>query len=202
MKTQRPYPPDVEGFAPACEVRDWLRTAILDESGPLFNPDHLHLQDATLEVLWAAMPCRRQGNEVIGMLEIPNVQGHQWLKARMEHQLTHWFGEVPRFLMTLSALWCAEADDASFCALVEHELYHGGHARDEFGMPKYRRDGMPVFCIQGHDVEEHVGVIRRYGFTDTGGKVRELVEAANRPPLISPARVAFACGTCERLPAR
>ncbi|WP_267902481.1 putative metallopeptidase [Sinorhizobium meliloti] len=41
----------------------------------------------------------------------------------------------------------------------------------------------PVFTVRGHDVEEFVGVVRRYG-ADAAG-VRAIVDAANRPPEIA-----------------
>ena len=47
--------------------------------------------------------------------------------------------------------------------------------------------------MQGHDVEEFVGVVRRYGMSED---VRKLVNAANKNPEISKLDVAHACGTC------
>ncbi|WP_410176759.1 putative metallopeptidase [Sinorhizobium medicae] len=55
--------------------------------------------------------------------------------------------------------------------------------------------GRPVFTIRGHDVEDFVGVVRRYG-ADAAG-VRAIVDAANRPPEIARAQIAHACGTCQ-----
>jgi hypothetical protein len=40
----------------------------------------------------------------------------------------------------------ASRDDATFCALVEHELSHCGQERDEFGMPRFKKStGLPAF---------------------------------------------------------
>lgn len=88
----------------------------------------------------------------------------------------------------------AQAGDAEFCALVEHELYHCGQERDAFGAPKFRQSGLPAFTMRGHDVEEFVGVVRRYGADASG--VRDLVEAASHEPTIARASIAQACGTC------
>jgi hypothetical protein len=79
-------------------------------------------------------------------------------------------------------------------ALVEHELYHAGHARDEYGLPKFRRDGSPAFRLRGHDVEEFVGVVRRYGAEAAG--VSALVDAAAGRPEVAAAHIAEACGNC------
>nr|WP_271894430.1 putative metallopeptidase [Phyllobacterium sp. IY22] len=47
---------------------------------------------------------------------------------------------------------------------MEHELYHAGQDRDSFGAPKFRKStGLPVFILRGHDIEEFIGVVRRYG---------------------------------------
>ena len=88
-----------------------------------------------------------------------------------------------------------------FCALVEHELFHIGHATDEFDTPKFSRDtGLPVLCMKGHDVSEFIGVVRRYG-APKGSAIEEMVKAANTKPEIAPADIGKACGTCLRLAA-
>jgi hypothetical protein len=106
-----------------------------------------------------------------------------------------WFGEVPTFLLTFDAEYAATCSDPEFMALVEHELYHAGQERDGFGAPKFRKDGKPAFAIRGHDVEEFIGVVRRYG-TDAAG-VRAMVDAASAGPEIARAHIAQACGTCQ-----
>ncbi|MQV46648.1 putative metallopeptidase [Sinorhizobium medicae] len=107
-----------------------------------------------------------------------------------------WFGFVPDFIITLDAEYCRACGDAEFMALVEHELYHSAQETDAFGAPKFSPStGLPVFTIRGHDVEEFVGVVRRYG-ADAAG-VRAIVDAANRPPEIARAQIAHACGTCQ-----
>jgi hypothetical protein len=96
----------------------------------------------------------------------------------------------------LDARYCREADDAAFCALVEHECYHIGHKHDAFGDPEFTEEGMPKLRIRGHDVEEFVGVVRRYGVGDPEGTVAQLVSAANRKPEVSHLHISQACGTC------
>lgn len=118
----------------------------------------------------------------------------RWAKARAEQQVREWFGFIPDFILTFSAPYATHASDAEFCALVEHELYHCGQERDEWDAPKFRKSGLPAFTMRGHDVEEFVGVVRRYGADASG--VRDLVEAASHEPLIARASIAQACGTC------
>jgi Putative phage metallopeptidase len=90
-------------------------------------------------------------------------------KARAELQVTEWFGEIPDFILTFGASYASICSDAQWCALCEHELSRCGVERDAFGAPKFRKStGLPSFTLVGHDVEEFVGVVRRYGADATG----------------------------------
>lgn len=101
---------------------------------------------------------------------------------------------LEQFLITLDARFSFECDDTSFCALIEHELYHIAHKRDRFGFLSYNREtGKPNLEIRGHDVEEFTGVVRRYGASED---VQKMVEAANQRPQVSKADIHHACGTC------
>ncbi|WP_298967732.1 putative metallopeptidase [uncultured Methylobacterium sp.] len=185
-------------FRPAHDLAEWLRATFIDEDGPLANEDHSHLEDAFLGCLWCANGRSSKGNVVVGQAERQALQGNAWTKARQEQQLVEWFGRVPDFILTFHADYAEQADDAAFCALIEHELYHCGQERDPYGAPKFRKDGSPALCIRGHDVEEFVGVVRRYGAGSAAGQTQALVEAANAGPTIAAADIAGCCGTCGR----
>ena len=183
-------------FVPAPEIIGWAQTTLIDDDASLPNEDHAHLRQAKLAALWTTIPNGRQGRTIIGQAEPgdPAVVG-KWRRARAEQQIVEWFGEIPDFILTFDAGYASQCTDAEFMALVEHELYHCGQERDEWGAPKFRKGtGLPAFTMRGHDVEEFVGVVRRYG-ADTAG-VRELVDAANRPPEVTRAEIAQSCGTC------
>lgn len=204
---RRPLPPEdlvdparwTARFVPAPEVIDWLRRTFVEPGGALVNPEHAHLEHAELGVLWTSVENVSKGRLVAGTAEMPSQGGGgKWSKARAAQQMREWFGGVPDFVVTLDAVRAATLDDASFCALVEHELYHCGQALDEYGAPRFTRGGAPVFAVRGHDAEEFVGVVRRYGAGAAAGGVTELVEAANRPPEVAAAGIAGACGTCLR----
>lgn len=198
----RPAPPaeavDVSiygTFVPAPEVWQWIADTILRPGSPLYNPDHEHLIDADVGVLWTSAPNVSKGRQVIGTAETPTFTCGGWKRARQEMQIRQWFGGLPDFIITLDALHCAQASDVEFCALIEHELYHCAQAVDEFGVPKFNRDtGLPKFAIKGHDVEEFVGVVRRYGVTSEA--VADLIIAASKPAEVSNLNIARACGTC------
>ena len=198
----RPVPPEGLGeydgtlaasIVPAPEVAAWVQDAILSEAGPLHNPEHAHLIDADLCFLWASAAFIKQGRTVIGQAEQVMFRVSGWQKLRQEQQMREWFGYVPSFIITLAADYCAQCSDAEFCALVEHELFHVGHATDEFGVPKFTKEGLPKLALRGHDVEEFIGVVRRYGASKD---VARMVEAAKQSPEVGNINIARACGTC------
>jgi len=199
----RPLPPsglldiDLEDltqqFRPAPEAWAWIEGEILDEAGNLHNPDHHHLQGADVAVLWASSSFTKQGKTVVGQAELVAFRAGGWQKARMERQMVDWFGRVPEVVITLAADYCSSCTDTEFCALVEHELYHVAQETDQYGAPKFRRDGSAALTMRAHDVEEFVGVVRRYG---AGEEVQKLVDAAQRPPEVARLHIARSCGTC------
>lgn len=195
----RPHPPgQLSGaFEPDVGFADWIKATFIAGDGPLKNPDHEHLADADIGVLWTRTPAVRHMNAIAGQAEIPRFQGGKWSKRRQEQQMEEWFGEVPDFVLTFDANYAQQCDDMTFCALVEHELYHCSQERDQYGAPRFNSMGMPIFAIRGHDVEEFVGVVRRYGVGAAAGQTLALIEAAQRGPEIGKAKVAAACGTCR-----
>ncbi|NTG48594.1 hypothetical protein G6M04_14470 [Agrobacterium rhizogenes] len=201
----RPMPPESlsdvgasTAFVPAADMVEWVEAMFFDESSLVHNPDHAHLADANIGYLWTTVENNRKGKRVIGQCEEGKPQGAmgKWSRARAEQQVIEWFGSTPDFIITLDAEYCSQCGDAEFMALVEHELYHAAQDVDEFGQPKFSKfSGLPVFTIRGHDVEQFIGVVRRYGADASG--VREMVDAANRLPEIARARIDHACGTCN-----
>lgn len=205
----RPRPPQsllsIEGavdgvtFALAPDLVQWISATFLEEGAPLENPEHIHLRDAQIGALWTTVENGRNGRTIVGQAEMGQHIGGmgKWNRAKAEQQAMEWFGCVPDFIITLYAPYADQCSDASFCALVEHELLHCAQERDEFGMPRFKKStGMPAFCMRGHDVEEFVDVVRRYGADATG--VRALIDAAADGPTIAAAEIDFACGNCQR----
>lgn len=180
-------------LCPAKDVFSWVKENIISEDGPIYNPDHIHLEGADLCFLWASSGFNKQGRTVLGTCEQVMIRAGGWQKARAEQQLIDWFGAVPDFIITLDAAFCEQCTDLEFCALVEHELYHIAQARDEWGELKFTDEGLPKLKMQAHDVEEFVGVVRRYG---PSREVEEMVKAAKSVPEIAKINIAKACGTC------
>lgn len=172
---------------------EWVRDNILMKGAHLYNRDHEHLSEANIGWLWTNKAYDKQGRRIIGTAEIPKTGG-AWGKARTGFLLERWFGDVPDFLITLYAPYFAAASDAERLSLIEHEMYHCSFVTDEEGNPIIPRAGGYLYTMRGHDVEEFLGVVRRYGPT---AEVARLVEVAQRGPTISHADICRACGTCK-----
>ena len=182
-------------FSPALDVIDWATRLFIGSGAALYNQDHSHLNFATIGALWTNVQNGHAGRRIVGQAEMGLPMGSKWHRGRVEMQLLQWFGTVPDFVLTFDADYCSQCSDAEFMALVEHELYHCGQERDEFELPKFTKAGKPKFGMRGHDVEEFVGVVRRYG--SAAAHVDALVAAAKAGPEIAKIDVARACGTCQ-----
>jgi hypothetical protein len=202
-KVARPIPPEnlqekqlellAPVLTPAEGVSEWVAENIVDEDGELYNPDHQHLLDADIAYLWASSAAAKKGRVVLGECENLAFRVGGWQKDRQQQQFREWFGHLPQFVITLAADYCSQCSNAEFCALVEHELYHIAQEINEFGEPKFTQEGLPKLAMRGHDVEEFIGVVRRYG---PSIEVAEMVEAASQKPEVAKASIASACGTC------
>lgn len=183
---------------PAPGFRNFIDATVLNEDHWLYNEEHAHLEYADIGFLWTNAPNNKHGNRIVGECEFINFKGGKWQKARQERQLIDWFGRVPMICITFDANYRNEVSDYVFLATLEHELYHVGHARDSYGFPRFSREtGLPLFSIRGHDVEEFVGIWRRYGVPAGAGQSKELFEAGQSKPLIAEVNVRAMCGTCQ-----
>lgn len=203
----RPHPPEllideyvgIDYFIPAPELDVWIRKTFLDDESPLYNEEHVHLSSAHTGYLWTNVPNVKQMQVVAATAEMPFFRGNAWQKHRQLMQLQEWFGDIPDFLITFDARLAQIADNLQFCARSEHELYHCAQALDGFGSPKFRGEtGLPIYALKGHDVEEHTGVMRRYGPGGCAGDTIAFVEAAQRQPEIGAVEILGVCGTCGR----
>ena len=185
------FEPDQDGLGA------WARATVIDDGGPLHDPVHAHLARASIGWRWTDGPAQSRGRPIMGEARLIPPPQERWGKLMADWQLFQWFGEVPDFTITISADFARDCDHWSFCALIEHELYHCGQAVDMFGMPRFSRDGFPIFTMRGHDVEEFVDVVARYGTRATGTDA--LAAAAEAGPIFGQAQINAACGSCLRL---
>ncbi|HYG66356.1 MAG TPA: putative metallopeptidase [Anaeromyxobacteraceae bacterium] len=190
-----------EAFVPDDALAAWVRDTLIAEGAPLLNRDHAHLDAADLAFLWTQSPCRVRGKVVVGRAHLGEPQGSDdWLKGLKRDHLTRLFGRVPDFYIVLSTGFAMdrlrEGDEGAVLALIEHELYHCAqdHVPGFPGIPRFTADGRPKWRMRPHDVEQFVGVTRRYG--PQGPAERAMAEAAERGPTVARASYAGVCGTC------
>lgn len=200
VRATRPEPPSTmafsNDFAPAPGLGAWAFDMFIAETGPLHNPRHAHLADASIGWLWTTAEQKIKGKPSAGACELVAPMQARWPSARTHWLFQHWFGRTPDFIITIDAGFANEADDWTFCALIEHELCHAGQAVDPFGEPRFDREGAPIFTIVGHDVEQFHDVVERYGAAAAG--VEHMARLANAGPIFGQANITAACGTCGR----
>lgn len=180
----RPRPPEAlfdpgqgDQFTAAPEIVEWARWTFINDGAALQNPEHGHLQSASIGALWTNVANSRNGRVIVGQCELgdPMAMG-KWGKAKARIQVEHWFGHIPDFILTFDAAYADQCSDIEWCALVEHELLHAAQERDAFGAPKFSPStGKPVWAMRGHDVQEFISIVRRYGAD--AAHVREFVAA-------------------------
>lgn len=193
MASEERFP---ERFVPEPRLMPWVVEHLI-KPGPLYNEHHWYLENASLGFLWTNAEFSKQGNAVAGTAEIPMIRG-DWASKRWKMQLEGWFGEVPQGLVTIDSVYWAQAGDAARLALLEHELYHLRIKINKKGEMMFdRKSGKPQLRIQGHDVEEFLPVVERYGAGNAGGKTAELVRIGANRPTIAEADIQFACGACR-----
>jgi len=139
-------------------------------------PEHRHLveNEARIEWLMRNEPKVKAGRYVAGTAYKPKVNGE--LSGMFDWLLGAYFGEFPDFLIVLDREYWLQATALQREILVFHELSHCIQAEDQYGAPKFDRDGNPVFAILGHDIEEFNSVVSRYG--KHSDDVRSFIEAA------------------------
>ncbi|MGZ8132448.1 putative metallopeptidase [Bordetella bronchiseptica] len=70
------------------------------------------------------------------------------------------------------------------------------HLSDKHGSPAFGQDGLLKLGLRGHDVEEFIGVVARYGQSP---EVARMIEAAKGSSQVGAASIAHACGTCLKV---
>tara|TARA_R110000824_G_scaffold401790_1_gene616413 strand:- start:2383 stop:2985 length:603 start_codon:yes stop_codon:yes gene_type:complete len=197
----RPMPPQRivaavgDAFEPSHDVKNWVHDTFVSESATLANETHEHLRQASIGYVWTNVENVKKGRLILGTCQKLPPTGDKWAAGRMTHQLFDWFEHIPDFLITLFAPAAADMNNRAFMALVEHELSHAAQAKDKYGMPMFDKDtGKPLWAMRGHDFEEFVGVVQRYG--STSPELAAAVAAVNDGPTIGDAEIAGACGVC------
>jgi hypothetical protein len=181
---------------PSVELQEWLMNTFVHEDGELWNADHEHLKNANIAAIWTNVEYEDGLMPVAGMAEIVKVNGKPWARTERIDHLCLLHGDIPQARIWIYAPYAVTLNDSSFCALVEHELYHVAQKKDKEQQPMFDDEGRPVLTTRDHDVSEFLGVVERYGVDAVHPNVRKLVEIAKKKALIEKASIQLACGTC------
>jgi hypothetical protein len=130
----------------------------------------------TVAILMKDGPMKLRGQSVLGICCQPKGSASPLSEFYMQ-LLEDTLGYIPSFMIILSAEFWREATPLQREALVMHEALHAGHAKDEYGTPRFNREsGEPVTCMVPHDLEEFAAIVRRYGAWEPG--IERFLEAA------------------------
>jgi hypothetical protein len=178
------------------DLQEWLMNTFVHEDGELWNEEHTHLRTANIAAIWTNVEYEDGLMPVAGMAEIVKVNGKPWPRAERTDHLCLLHGNIPQARIWLYAPYAVTLDDASFCALVEHELLHFAQKTDKEQQPMFDDEGRPVLTKRAHDVGEFISIVERYGVGAVHPNVRKMVEASKRKPLTAANSIQLACGTC------
>lgn len=197
----RPQPSEelrAPGFQiePSTELADWILNTFVHEDSRLCNEDHAHLRTANIAAIWTNVEFEDGLMPVAGMAEIVRVNGKPWPRAERTDHLCLLHGNIPQARIWIYAPFAVSLDDAAFCALIEHELYHLAQKVDKDNQPVFDEEGRPVLTTRNHDVGEFIEVVRRYGVGAVHPNVKKMVEAAKTKALLNSSSIHAACGTC------
>lgn len=140
-------------------------------------PEHQHLVDNEIDVDWLMRNFEKVkgGRIVLGSVHEPTCNGE--LAPMFEWMVERLFGRLPRFLVILDAEYWAAATDLQREILIFHELCHIQQKLDKFGAPRFDKDGLPVYGLKSHDVEEFSATVYRYGAYSE--EIKTFVDACN-----------------------
>lgn len=127
-------------------------------------PEHEDISNGGANIDWLFRTSEKikAGRRVLGTCYVkPKVQGD--LSPLFDDLLTRLLGRIPDFLIVLDLAYWNEASPLQREILCHHEILHASQAKDLFGAPKFDRDGLPVWALRAHDLEEFNDVVRRYG---------------------------------------
>lgn len=171
------------GFARAEALEDFTQRQFLERSGIFFDPEHGHLANVSIGILWASSTHVDKGSVKAGTAQlVKRGEPTKWSEAIQQVFMHQMFGPtLPIFRITLHAPTWYRYNDRQRFALLDHELLHCAQATGLYGEPRFSsQTGQPVWRTRPHDSEQFVGTVERWGADASG--VQSLVRAAARKP--------------------
>ena len=136
-------------------------------------PEHAPLAEHEVRFgyLMRTTPKEKGGKTELGSVHAVKTMFQGGFKDLGMQLLEKLLGGPVDYLMVINGPWWDQVAPIDREALIYHELCHIKQATDQFGAPKFDKDGYPVWSLVGHDLEEFNAVVARYGAwaPDIGG---------------------------------
>lgn len=129
------------------------------------HPVHQHLADNEVRIgyLMRCKPKDKGNKRELGSVHAVKTMFQGGFKDLGLMLLEQLLGDLPEFLIVLDLKFWNQATDEQRDALTWHELAHIQQRVDEYGAPRFDRDGLPVFGIVEHDVSAFRSEVERFG---------------------------------------
>ena len=136
-------------------------------------PEHAHLSEHDVQLGWLMRntPKEKGGKTELGSVHAVKTMAQGAFKDLFTMMLERLLFRRADYVVVLDAAWWAQAAPIDREALIYHELCHIKQAVDQYGAPKFDKDGYPVFRLVEHDVTAFNAEVARYGSwtQDIGG---------------------------------
>lgn len=128
-------------------------------------PEHANLLENEVHIgyVFRGTPKEKGGKTELGSVHVVRSMFQGGFKDMALQMLETFLGHLPEFLVVLDAQWWTQASDRQREALIFHELCHIKQKLDQYGAPRFDRDGNPVFGIVEHDITAFNDEVARYG---------------------------------------
>lgn len=124
--------------------------------------EDLRIAECTIMTVMRRDEKLKHNRRILGTMNLPRFQGE--LKGFSDWMLATICGRtLPDYILILDAEWWMEATPRLREMLVYHELCHCHHAVDKDGEKRFTEEGLPIWDLMGHDIEEFNAVVERYG---------------------------------------
>lgn len=129
------------------------------------NPVHAHLAENEITFGWLMRtePKVKAGKTVLGSIHDTKTMAQGGFKDLFAMLLGRLLGDLPDYIVVLDLEFWKAANETQREAVVWHELAHCQHALDQYGAPRFDRDGMPVYALVAHDIEAFRSEVERFG---------------------------------------
>lgn len=157
---------ETDDFEPAFELPTGRGGHPADIAARLLQlPEHFPLHEHEVRFGWLmrTSPKEKGGKTELGSVHDVKTMFQGGFKDLGLQLVETMLGYLPDYLVVINAPWWSQASDLKREILVFQMLLKCRQATDQYGAPKFDRDGNPVWKLYSPDVEEFTATVARYG---------------------------------------